>query len=37
MAKKPPKIVETLRHDDSKRKNIPTAEYQSMVQRGDKD
>ena len=31
------KIVETLRHDDSKRKNIPTAEYQSMVQRGDKD
>jgi len=37
MAKKTPKIVETLLHDDSKRKNIPTAEYQSMVQRGDKD
>ncbi|CAN5516543.1 site-specific DNA-methyltransferase [soil metagenome] len=37
MAKKSPKVVETLRHDESKRKNIPTAEYQSMVQSGEKD
>src|ERR1700751_175609 len=35
MAKKPPpaKTVETLLHDADKRKNIPTAEYQSVVQR----
>ncbi|HUY32322.1 MAG TPA: site-specific DNA-methyltransferase [Pirellulales bacterium] len=33
MAKKPtPKTVETLRHDADKRKNIPTAEYQSVVE-----
>src|SRR5687767_3959054 len=25
------KTVETLRHDDAQRKNIPTAEYQSVV------
>ena len=25
------KTVETLPHDDAKRKNIPTAEYQSVV------
>src|SRR4051794_797801 len=32
MAKKAaPKSVETLMHDDDKRKNIPTAEYQSVV------
>ena len=33
MAKKPspPKTVETLKHDADKRKNIPTAEYQSVV------
>ena len=38
MAKKSsPKIVETIRHADSKRKNIPTAEYQSMVQGADGD
>ncbi|MFN9151835.1 MAG: DNA methyltransferase, partial [Bacteroidota bacterium] len=38
MAKKStPKIVETLRHADDKRKNIPTAEYQSMVQGADGD
>src|SRR5205809_2950008 len=27
------KSVETLIHDESKRKNIPTAEYQSVVQK----
>ncbi|MFN6136744.1 MAG: site-specific DNA-methyltransferase, partial [Bacteroidota bacterium] len=38
MAKKStPKIVETLRHADDKRKNSPTAEYQSMVQGADGD
>jgi adenine-specific DNA-methyltransferase len=33
MAKKPPtaKSVETLKHDEAKRKNIPTAEFQSVV------
>ena len=33
MAKKPaaPKSVETLRHDEAKRKNIPTAEHQSVI------
>src|SRR5205823_10980716 len=30
---KPKKSVETLIHDESKRKNIPTAEYQSVVQK----
>jgi adenine-specific DNA-methyltransferase len=34
MAKQPTiKTVETLRHDEDKRKNIPTAEYQSMLQK----
>lgn len=36
MAKKPSqpkKTVEALRHDDAKRKNIPTAEFQSVVQK----
>jgi adenine-specific DNA-methyltransferase len=28
---KPPKSVESLTHDDAKRSNIPTAEYQSVV------
>jgi adenine-specific DNA-methyltransferase len=34
MAKKPgpKKTVETLKHDMDKRKNIPTAEYQAVVQ-----
>src|SRR5450755_4496413 len=34
MAKKPAakKTVETLKHDEDKRKNIPTAEFQSVVQ-----
>ena len=27
------KTVEALRHDEAKRKNIPTAEYQSMVEK----
>src|SRR5438094_2370441 len=30
---KPKKSVETLIHDESKRKNIPTAEYQSVLQK----
>ncbi len=35
MAKKPktPLTVETLKHDDATRKNIPTAEYQSVMQK----
>ena len=34
MAKKirAPKTVETLKHDEDKRKNIPTAEYQSVLE-----
>ena len=33
MAKTPDsKTVETLKHDDAKRRNIPTAEYQSMLE-----
>src|SRR5580692_380496 len=37
MAKKPPatKTVETLKHDEAKRKNIPTAEYQSVLQKAE--
>lgn len=35
MAKKPssPKSVDTIRHTEEKRKNIPTAEHQSVLQR----
>ncbi len=35
MAKKPktPLTVETLKHDEATRKNIPTAEYQSVMQK----
>ncbi len=35
MAKKPTpiKTVESLKHDEAKRKNIPTAEYQSVMQK----
>jgi len=35
MAKKPatPKSVETLKHDEDKRKNIPTAEFQSVLEK----
>ena len=37
MAKKPitPKTVETLKHDEARRKNIPTAEYQSVLKQED--
>src|SRR6476661_3584158 len=37
MAKKPTirKTVETLRHDEAKRKNIPTAEHQSVIKEDD--
>ena len=39
MAKKPlystPKPVTAILHDEAKRKNIPTAEYQSIVQKAD--
>ena len=37
MAKKPvtPKTVETLTHEDATRKNIPTAEYQSILKAGE--
>jgi adenine-specific DNA-methyltransferase len=36
MNKKPatPKTVETLKHNEAKRKNIPTAEHQSVIQKG---
>ena len=34
MAKKPTaKTVEILKHDEATRKNIPTAEYQSVLQK----
>jgi len=37
MATKPPtlKSVETLKHDEAKRKNIPTAEHQSVLKQDD--
>jgi adenine-specific DNA-methyltransferase len=39
MARKPTpktaKTVESLKHDESKRKNIPTAEYQSVLQKNE--
>src|SRR5437879_6393272 len=34
---KPTKTVETLKHDEAKRKNIPTAEYQSVLQKSEQD
>src|SRR5450755_281688 len=39
MAKKPAakKTVETLKHDEAKRKNIPTAEFQSVVKQEQQD
>lgn len=39
MAKPPsaPKSVETQRHDDATRRNIPTAEYQSVLQKAQQD
>jgi adenine-specific DNA-methyltransferase len=36
MARKQPKIVETLRHPDAARLNIPTAEYQAVMADEDK-
>src|SRR2546425_9198214 len=37
MAKKQPtaKTVETIKHEDATRKNIPTAEYQSVMQKNE--
>ena len=37
MAKKPkpPLSVEALKHEDATRKNIPTAEYQSVMAKGE--
>jgi adenine-specific DNA-methyltransferase len=32
-----PKIVEAFKHEDDSRKNIPTAEYQSVMRQGDKE
>ena len=38
MAKKiQPKIVEAFTHDEESRKNIPTAEFQSVMRQGEKD
>ena len=38
MAKQPTrKPVETLRHEEAKRKNIPTAEYQSVIEKEQED
>ena len=34
--RKPTKIVETLRHHDASRKNIPTAEYQAVIAEDDR-
>ncbi len=31
------KSVETLKHEDATRKNIPTAEYQSVPQKAEQD
>ncbi len=37
MAKQPPqKSVDAIKHDDAKRKNIPTAEYQSVLDEAQK-
>ncbi len=35
--KKAPKQVEALKHDEDSRKNIPTAEYQSVMRKEDED
>src|SRR5919205_75153 len=34
---KPAKTVETLKHDEAKRKNIPTAEFQSVLEKKEQD
>jgi adenine-specific DNA-methyltransferase len=31
------KSVEALKHDEAKRKNIPTTEYQSVLQKAEQD
>ena len=31
-----PKTVTSLRHEDASRKNIPTAEYEPVMEEGDK-
>src|SRR5688572_1727161 len=31
------KTVEVIKHEEAKRKNIPTAEYQSVLQKNDQD
>ena len=31
----PPKSVEALKHGEAKRKNIPTAEYQAVLEKAD--
>src|SRR5450756_78774 len=36
-APKANKRVETITHDDSKRKNIPTVEYQAMLRQGEQE
>src|SRR5882762_8083836 len=33
----PIKTVETLKHEEARRKNIPTAEYQSVLQKKEQD
>ena len=33
----PIKTIESLKHDEAKRKNIPTAEYQSVLQKKEQD
>ena len=35
MATKTPLTIENLRHEDASRKNIPTAEYQSVMQKSE--
>lgn len=35
--KKTTKTVETLTHDEASRKNIPTAEYQSVMRKNEQD
>jgi len=38
MAKNPTsKTVEALKHEEAKRENIPTAEYQSILQKNEQD
>lgn len=32
----PKKLIETITHDDAKRKNIPTAEFELLMRKGEK-